>query len=49
LSLPGYHVLGFLSNEKDIRNGVSRNLPFLGTVDNVEEVIRKNPKWLLRG
>ena len=42
LSLPGYHVLGFLSNEKNIKNGVSRNLPFLGTVDNVEEVIRKN-------
>jgi exopolysaccharide biosynthesis polyprenyl glycosylphosphotransferase len=38
---PGYNLLGFLSSEKGSKNGVARELPCLGTVDEIEDIISK--------
>jgi exopolysaccharide biosynthesis polyprenyl glycosylphosphotransferase len=39
--MSGYNLLGFLSSEKVPKNGVARDLPCLGMIGEIEDVIRQ--------
>lgn len=38
----GYHYLGFVSNETNIKNGITKYLPQFGAMDDLEKTIDKN-------
>ncbi|HWB26357.1 MAG TPA: sugar transferase [Chitinophagaceae bacterium] len=37
----GYHIIGFLSDDKSLKNGLSKWIPCLGNTENIETIIQE--------